>query len=167
MKTPPKRPSDSLPPKQLQKAWDKYLDETMGGKPWKRPRWETLMNPAKLELVAAWIGLPEDYMKMPLSPKMQIYLKALAEAIPTLNSVEQSVLRRYYGLYGTESQTQAVIAKEAIGDVPEWVGKRDKISQQMIAKYLKSAKKKLKLYIRKRVAELAKESVQQHQSEEL
>jgi len=153
------RPSDDLPPKQLQAAWDSYLNSMMG-KPDNHPRWESLMDPRQLEILCQYLDIPADYMKMPVSPKMQVYLQALDSVLGKLNLMQRDVIKRFYGLgEWLEPQTQEQIAKELISaDHPT-------LSQQMIHKYLKWAKKNLKRLIRQEAARLAKNAVQEETPE--
>lgn len=151
----PQRPSDDLPPDQLQEAWDKYLDETVGS--FKCPNWLITMDPRQLDILTQYLDIPEDYMKKPYSPKMELYLTALDNVLETLPLVQRVAIKKFYGIGEyLEPQTQEQIAKGLIG-----IGRvTTEISQQMAFKYIAWAKKNLKKLIRAEVARLVKEGMQ-------
>jgi len=140
---PPKRPSDDLPAEELQKAWNLYLDYYLG-KPNMHPRWEVLLDPRGLEILYQYLNIPQDYMKMELSPKMQAYLQALESAIVKLarkNFMQAKVLKGFFGIGRVEPLTQQQMADKFI------YPSGGRVTQQMVSKYLKAAKRNLKALI--------------------
>jgi|GEM_PF-5826776 len=148
------RPSDDLPPEQLQEAWSKFLDQEVGGSG-NSPKLERLAgDTGALELLAQYQGIPEDYMKMPLSPKVLLYIEALKRALGRLPVIQRDIIKRYYGIEWPEQQTQVRIAAEVVGQ------SNQKIGRTMVDKYLRTGRKNLERLVREEMAKLAKESVQ-------
>ena len=148
----PSRPSDDLPVEELQRQWNKYLDAHVG-RPDAHPRWEVLMDIRKLEIMVQYLNIPADYMKMEPSPRIQLYIQAFENVVDKLPLIQKTIIKRYAGIGWPEPQTQAQIAKETISD------RGNKVSQQMVAKYIRWAKRNLKVLIRKEAAKLAKEAL--------
>lgn len=136
------RPDDNLPPSELKKQWGKYLDGQMG-RPTTRPHFEILMTPQQLEFYAE--KMPQDWMKLEPSPKMQTFTEALQRSLPKLPLIQQLVVKKYYGIE-KEPKTQQEIATEL-----------GLSSHKVVSRHLERAKKRLKLLIRRELHRLVRE----------
>jgi hypothetical protein len=136
------RPKDNLPPAQLQKAWNKYLDAQLGH-PKHRPNFEVLVTPHHLELLAEHI--PEDWMKLEPSPRMQVFAEALRRSLPKLTLMQQLVVKKYYGIEKEPRNEPEIAADLGIS------------SQQMVSKYLARSKKRLKRLITSELSKIVRE----------
>ena len=137
----PKRPSDSLSPKELQKKWDKYLNYHVG-RAGARPRWELLVSPQELERMY----IPS--LKMISTPRSEIYQEACHKALNRLPLIQKVIIKSYYGIDRVEMDTQEEIA-EKIG-----------IAQKNVHKWIAKVKRTLRSMIRKEVARLVKKEIQ-------
>ena len=138
------RPANSLPPKELQREWNKYLDAHLGH-PKHRPNFEILVTPQQLEYLAE--NVPEDWMKLKPSPKMRAYLEALRRSLPKLTLIQRLVVKKYFGIE-RESKNQTEIAKEL--GLP---------SQVVAFRYLEKAKARLNVLIRRELRKIVRKQL--------
>lgn len=140
-----KVPSDNLPPRQLQEAWDNYLDAEVG-RQGARPRWEVLIDPKMMDVI-----LFEQIQQLEIDMKTDrsdIYLQACKNVINRLPLLQRAPIRYYFGIDVPAPMTQEEIAKE-LG-----------INQDNVSKRITAGMKSLKLYMRREVARLVKIELQ-------
>lgn len=140
-----KIPSDKLPPRQLQEAWNNYLDTTVG-RQGARPRWEVLLDPKMMDVI-----LFEKLQQLEIEMKTDrstIYLQACTNVINRLPLLQRAPIRYYFGIGVPAAMTQEEIATE-LG-----------INQDNVSKRITAGMKSLKLYMRREVARLVKIELQ-------
>jgi hypothetical protein len=135
----PERPDDNLSPVELQKAWDKLLDKTVGGlQTGSSAEVVQWVSPEYLEVLAA----SHNRGNAPLTAKMQRLVDAFWKVIKKLDPVQAEVVQRFYGIeYPAQTEEEiasAVVTKSGIF-----------VSRRMISYYLTWAKKNLKRLIEK------------------
>jgi len=108
----PKRPSDRLPPKKLQEKWTSYLDSHVG-RTGARPRWEVLVNPAKLDAIAFKETLLRgvDHERTTRTERVDIYLRACKNVIDQLPLLQRKILKYYFGIDTVDPMTQEEVSK--------------------------------------------------------
>jgi len=146
------RPDDNLPLPKLKKQWEEYL-KTQIVAPTStraRSRFEILMTPEQLEFYAEKV--PQDWMKMPLSPRLKLFVEALHRCIPKLPLIQQLVVKKYYGLSGKEAKTESEIMQE-IG-LPHLMS---------VSRHIARAKRRLNSLIRSELRRLVRERLRRPQ----
>jgi len=157
----PKRPSDKLPLKELQKKWNKYLNAhvgrpgaiprytiydtqvgTDGKKLHKKIGYEVLMSPQAL----ARLNIPD--MPCVESPKMALYKQACRKALERLPLLQRIIIKSYFGIDRMSTETQEQIARK--------VG----ISQKNVHRWIKKVERTLNTMIQREVAQLVKKEIQ-------
>lgn len=139
------RPDDSLPPEELQKAWDNILDSEVG-KPGSRPSKEVLVNPLMLEWFAEVVGnYSENTKPLEDSIRKNLYLEVLRESLSEIPLLNRDILQRYFGMEWDTPQTQDEIAAN-LG-----------ISQKNVSIRIKYAKRDLARIMRTKIAERIRE----------
>lgn len=157
----PKRPSDNLSPKELQKKWNQYLNAHVG-RPGAIPRYviydsqigengkkihkkigyELLISPQALERM----NIPD--IPNVESPKMKLYKEACSRALKRLPLLQRVIIKSYFGIDRLDADTQEQIA-EKVG-----------IAQKNVHRWIRKIEKSLKSMIRKEVARLVKKEIQ-------
>jgi len=141
-----KRPSDKLPPKKLQEAWDSYLDAEVG-KNGARPNWEVLID-TKLIDVILFEQIWQLEQRLGTS-RSEVYLTACNNVINRLPLLQRKPLKYYYGIGVDIPMTEHEIAKE-LG-----------IHQTSVGRRIKRAMKNLKVLIRKELAHVVRDKLQE------
>jgi len=141
-----KRPSDELSPKKLQEAWDGYLDADVG-RNGARPRWEVLID-TKLIDVIVFEKIQQLEQEVGTS-RSEVYLKACSNVINQLPLLQRKPLKYYFGIEVESPMTEDEIAK-ALG-----------INQSNVARRIERAIKNLRVLIRKELANIVREKLQE------
>jgi len=145
-----KRPSDKLPPKKLQEAWDRFLDAEVG-RQGARPRWEVLID-TKLIDVIVFEQIQQLEQKIGTS-RSEVYLEAFNNVVDRLPLLQRKPLKYYYGVGVESPMTQQEIA-DALG-----------IAQKNVATRIERAKKNLRVLIRKELSKVVREKLQEQYDE--
>lgn len=141
-----KRPSDKLPPKKLQEAWDNYLDAEVG-RQGARPRWEVLIDTKMMDVVL-FKQIQQLEQKIGTS-RSDVYLEACSNVINRLPLLQRKPLKYYFGIGVEVPMTEDEIAK-ALG-----------INQSNVARRIERAIKNLRVLIRKELANVVREKLQE------
>ncbi len=141
-----KRPSDKLPPKKLQEAWDNYLDAEVG-RQGARPRWEVLIDTKMMDVVL-FVQIQQLEQKIGTS-RSDVYLEACSNVINRLPLLQRKPLKYYFGIGVEVPMTEDEIAK-ALG-----------INQSNVARRIERAIKNLRVLIRKELANVVREKLQE------
>lgn len=147
----PERPDDNLPPAQLEKAWEEYLDYHVG-KQGKRPKKEVLISPLLIEWFAETVVGSQRLTPLEETPKKLLYLEVLRESLEEIPLLNRDIVRRYFGIEWDSPQTQDHIAKD-IG-----------LSQKNVSLRLKYAKRDLSKIMRQKLKERIMEELQKDES---
>ena len=139
-----RRPSDKLPSKKLQAAWDKYLDAEVG-RNGARPRWEVLLDTRSLDVIL-FKQIQHLEQKVGTS-RSEVYLKACSNVINRLPLLQRAPLKYYFGIGVESPMTEDQIAKE-LG-----------INQSNVARRIERAIKALRVLIRKELANVVREEL--------
>lgn len=136
-----RRPSDKLPAKKLQEAWDKYLDVEVG-KPGAHPRWEVLVDPKTMD--AVMFKSLVELERTTRTSRSEVYVQACKNVINRLPLLQQKPLKYYFGIDILYPMTQEEIAKK-LG-----------LNQANVSKRIKVGMRALKILIRKELANVVR-----------
>jgi len=145
-----KRPSDKLPPKKLQAAWDDYLDAEVG-KNGARPRWEVLIDSKTIDFFV--FEQIQQLEQETGTSRSEVYLEACNNVINRLPLLQRKPLKYYFGVGVESPMTEDEIAKE-LG-----------INQSNVARRIERAVKNLRVLIRKELANVVREKLNDRSEE--
>ncbi len=140
-----RRPSDNLPPKQLQEAWTAYLDAEVG-RQGARPRWEVLIDTKMMDVIM--FDQIQRLEQKTGTSRSDVYLRACNNVINSLPLMQRKSLKYYFGIELETPLTQEEIAKE-LG-----------ISQKSVATGIERAMKNLRTKIRKELSSIVRDELQ-------
>lgn len=144
-----KRPSDKLPPKKLQEAWNSYLDAEVG-RNGARPRWEVLIDTKLIDVIV--FDQIQQLEQETGTSRSEVYLKAFENVVNRLPLLQRKPLKYYFGIGVESPMTEDEIAKQ-LG-----------INQSNIARRIERAIKNLRVLIRKELANVVRDELQKNET---
>lgn len=149
----PRRPSDKLPPDELQEKWNKYLDAHVG-KVGTRPRFEVLIDAARIDdiLYDYIIELENRNVRTTRTECSEVYVEAFRRVVNKLPILQRLPVKYYFGIDVPDPLTQQEIAAK-LG-----------IDQTSVFSRIEIGLRNLKRLIKKELGNVAKERLRRDES---